>query len=122
MYEIVVERSFAGAHFLPEYPGKCRNMHGHNYHVRVYLRGAELDRFGMLADFGAVKATLDSVLERFDHRCLNELPEFADIPPSTEHLARTIAESMAQRDFAPARIHRVEVWETAIQAATYYLP
>lgn len=121
MYEIVVEKSFAAAHFLPEYPGKCRNLHGHNYHVRVYLRGSELNRFGMLADFGAVKSALDFVLERFDHRCLNELPEFADTAPSTEHLAHRIAEAMQRHDFAPAKIHRVEVWETSIQAATYYV-
>jgi len=125
MYEIVVERTIAAAHFLPGYPGKCARLHGHNYRVRVYLRGARLDASGMLVDFGEVKVALNEVLERFDHQTLNELPEFADESPSTEVLARVLAEQigaeMARRDFGPrARLHRVEVWETPGQGATYY--
>ena len=122
MYEIVVERAFAAAHYLPEYAGKCQRLHGHNYVVRVFLRGDTLDRHGMLADFGAVKAALDATLEQYDHYCLNDLPDFKEVAPSTESLARRIAEAMAHHDFGPARIYKVEVWETPIQAATYYLP
>ena len=122
MYEILVERGFAAAHYLPDYAGKCQRLHGHNYTVRLYLRGDSLDRHGMLADFGAVKAALDATLERYDHFCLNDLPDFKEIAPSTENIARRIAEAVNQRDFSPARLHRVEVWETPGQAATYYLP
>jgi 6-pyruvoyltetrahydropterin/6-carboxytetrahydropterin synthase len=122
MFEIVVEKSFSAAHFLPEFPGKCRRLHGHNYRVRAFLRGDALDGSGMLADFGAVKEALAAVLECYDHYCLNDLPDFEGMPPSTENVARRIGEALTRLDFGPARVHRVEVWETPIQAATYFLP
>lgn len=126
MYEIVVERAIAAGHFLPDYPGKCSRLHGHNYRVRAFLRGRSLNGSGLLADFGDVKSALDGVLERFDHRVLNELPEFADAPPSTEVFARVLAEQvgaeLARHPFGgAARLHRVEVWETPGQGATYFL-
>ncbi len=39
MYQITVEKSFSAAHTLPDHPGKCRNLHGHNWDVRVTLGG-----------------------------------------------------------------------------------
>jgi 6-pyruvoyltetrahydropterin/6-carboxytetrahydropterin synthase len=122
MFEIVVEKSFSAAHFLPEFPGKCRRLHGHNYRVRAFLRGDTLDGNGMLADFGAVKEALAAVLDRYDHYCLNDLPDFEGVSPSTENVARRIGEALVRYDFGIARLHRIEVWETPIQAATYYLP
>jgi 6-pyruvoyltetrahydropterin/6-carboxytetrahydropterin synthase len=122
MFEIVVEKSFSAAHFLPSFPGKCQRLHGHNYRVRAFLRGDFLDESGMLADFGAVKEALAAVVDRYDHYCLNEVPDFEAVPPSTENVARRIGEALAQYDFGPARLHRVEVWETPIQAAAYFLP
>ena len=125
MYEIVVERTIAAGHFLPDYPGKCSRLHGHNYRVRAFLRGRSLDASGLLVDFGEVKAALNDVLERFDHRVLNELPEFAGDSPSTEVFARVLAEligaGLEGRPFGVAAwLHRVEVWETPGQGATYY--
>ena len=43
MFEIFVEHTFASAHFLRNYKGKCENLHGHNYRVQVGMTG-ELDR------------------------------------------------------------------------------
>ena len=120
MYEIVVEKTIAAAHFLRNYPGKCSQLHGHNYRVRVYLRGSRLNAAGLLVDFGDVKSAVMDVLEGFDHRNLNDLPEFAEDNPSTENLARVLAERLNRYDFGLARLNRVEVWETPGQGATYY--
>ena len=121
MFEIVVEKTFAAAHFLPRFDGPCQRLHGHNWRVRVYLRGTTLDENGMLADFGQVKAALATAIERYDHSLLNDLPEFQIAPPSTENIARFLAESLNQHDFGPAHLHRVEVRETQNQAATYFV-
>ena len=37
MYEVYVDESFAAAHNLRGYKGKCEDLHGHNYKVRVTL-------------------------------------------------------------------------------------
>lgn len=121
MFEIVVERTIAAAHFLRDFSGPCERLHGHNYRIEVFLRGERLNAAGMLEDFSDIKRALNAILERFDHYTLNDLPEFADLSPSTENLARVIATEMALHPFERGRVHRVRVWETPIQSATYFV-
>ncbi len=51
MFEVSVEQSFAAGHALRNYHGKCENVHGHNYKVRVTVAGERLDETGLLVDF-----------------------------------------------------------------------
>ena len=64
MYEVTVENTFAAGHYLRDYKGKCENPHGHNYKVRVTLRGAELDKAGLLLDFKDLKEVMKHVIDR----------------------------------------------------------
>ena len=43
MFEVAVEQSFASAHALRNYKGRCENVHGHNWKVRVVIEGEKLD-------------------------------------------------------------------------------
>lgn len=122
MYELVVEKHFSAAHFLPGYPGPCARLHGHNYRVLVTVRGETLGAFGMLVDFGDLKRVLMGILDQLDHYNLNELPPFLTAAPSTENVARFIAEALATHALGNARVYKVEVWETPGQAAIYYPP
>jgi len=61
MFEVAVEHTFAAGHALRNYRGKCENVHGHNYRVRVLVRGEKLDQTGMLADFTELKRVLRAV-------------------------------------------------------------
>jgi 6-pyruvoyltetrahydropterin/6-carboxytetrahydropterin synthase len=72
MYEVTVEDSFAAGHYLRNYKGKCENPHGHNYKVRVTLRGGELDKAGLLLDFKDLKEVMKHVIDRLDHQMLND--------------------------------------------------
>ena len=76
MYTVCVEDWFAAAHYLRNYHGKCENPHGHNYRVKVYVSGKDLDKGGMLIDFSVLKKHLKSVLENLDHHDLNSTPYF----------------------------------------------
>ena len=120
MYELVVERHFSAAHFLPDYPGSCSRLHGHNFIVRASVRGGQLNASGMLLDFGVLKKVLLSILEELDHYSLNDLPAFAACNPTTENIARWIAQELGKRELGSAHVHKVEVWETPGQAAAYY--
>ena len=122
MFELVVEKTIAAAHYLRNYQGPCERLHGHNYRILVFLTGDRLDDAGMLEDFGEIKKALGGILERFDHYNLNDLPEFRDLSPSAENIARMIGDSLARHPFERGRVDRVQVWETPIQAATYYVP
>lgn len=123
MYEVTVEDSFAAGHYLRNYRGKCENPHGHNYKVRVTLRGAELDRAGLLLDFKDLKSIMKHVIERLDHQMLNEIEPFTALNPSAENLARYFYEQASARlkSLTDGRVavSDVTVWETDTTKARY---
>ncbi len=121
MFEVTVEHTFAAAHYLRDYKGKCERLHGHNYRVMVTLRGTELDKAGMLVDFTEMKRALKAILEPFDHYHLNEVEPFTWLNPSAENMAKWFAEKLKDelRLTVPAEVAEVKVWETDKQAATY---
>jgi 6-pyruvoyltetrahydropterin/6-carboxytetrahydropterin synthase len=122
MYEVSVDETFAAAHNLRNYHGKCENLHGHNYKVRVTLSGKELDSTGLLYDFVQLKKAIQGVIRSLDHKYLNEMPPFDALNPSAENIARFIYEETAkQLPAAPngSGIARVTVWESDVTAATY---
>jgi 6-pyruvoyltetrahydropterin/6-carboxytetrahydropterin synthase len=120
MFEITVEETFAAGHALRNYHGKCENVHGHNYRVEVTLAGTELDSAGLLLDFVEVKKALNAVVDRLDHRYLNDLPPFDELNPSAENMARYIYEELA-KGLPPGRatVSAVKLWETDTASATY---
>jgi 6-pyruvoyltetrahydropterin/6-carboxytetrahydropterin synthase len=88
MYEVTVEDTFAAGHYLRNYKGKCENPHGHNYKIRVTLAGTELDKAGLLVDFKDLKEVMKQVIDRLDHRMINDLEPFTVLNPSAENLAK----------------------------------
>jgi len=97
MYKLNVSETFSAAHRLIGYKGLCCNLHGHNWKVRVCLACSVLDEIGMALDFGIIKHHLRSILTTLDHTYLNDLPQFAGINPTSEHLAQYIHREMQQR-------------------------
>jgi 6-pyruvoyltetrahydropterin/6-carboxytetrahydropterin synthase len=123
MYEVTVEDSFAAGHYLRNYKGKCENPHGHNYKVRVTLRGAELDKAGLLLDFKDLKEVMRHVIDRLDHQMLNDIEPFTDLNPSAENLARYFYEQASSRlkSLTQGRVavRDVTIWETDTTTARY---
>jgi 6-pyruvoyltetrahydropterin/6-carboxytetrahydropterin synthase len=122
MFEVSVDETFAAAHALRGYKGKCENLHGHNYKVRVTLAGPELDSVGLLYDFVHLKQVIQGVIRLLDHRYLNEMKPFDEINPSAENISKYIYdETSKQMKKAPngATITSITVWETDVTAATY---
>ena len=122
MYEVFVDETFAAAHNLRNYKGKCENLHGHNYKVRVTLAGPALDATGLLYDFVHLKQVIQNVIRSLDHQYLNERKPFDALNPSAENVAKFIYdEASKQLPAAPNRaaISSITVWETDTSAATY---
>ncbi len=117
MFEIFVENTFASAHFLRNYKGKCENLHGHNYRVQAAMEG-ELDSNGLLYDFVDLKKRLRDCCEYFDHQLINDLKPFDVINPSAENIAKYIFDEI-QTGVAPAKVAYVRVWETDTSCAIY---
>ncbi len=124
MFEVTVEKTFSAGHALRGYHGKCENPHGHNYRVRLTLRGPQLDNIGLLYDFSELKAILKNISERLDHKFMNDIPPFDERNPSAENLAQYFYEETEKRlrEIHPqndAQVASVTVWETDTTTATY---
>lgn len=120
MYELKVVTRFAAAHQLTMVGSKCENMHGHNWRIEVYVTGEKLNAGGVLVDFGEIKAHLARVMEKLDHKFLNELEYFSDGNPSSEKIAYFVAtELQTAIDNSSARVSKVTAWESDDACATY---
>ena len=125
MFEVTVEETFAAGHSLRGYRGKCENVHGHNYKVRVVVEGERLNAAGLLFDFAELRRRMKEVIGALDHRFLNDLPPFTEINPSAENIARYFYQQLSQQ-LAPspngARLREVVVFESDTTTATYRPP
>ncbi|MCC6343081.1 MAG: 6-carboxytetrahydropterin synthase QueD [Bryobacterales bacterium] len=125
MFEVSVEDSFAAGHSLRNYRGKCENVHGHNYRVRITIEGEAVDpATGLLVDFVEVKRILRQTMAYLDHQFINDLPPFTELNPSAENIAKyfcdEVGKGLAEGGSAvPVRIQAVTVWETDTSIASY---
>lgn len=113
----MIEDTFAAAHRLLNYEGVCENQHGHNWKVQVFATGQSLDDSGILIDFKVLNSVLQEVIKKLDHTDLNSLPEFKDVSPSSELLAKFIYTEMKAEI---SDISQVSVWETDKSCAVYW--
>lgn len=123
MFQVSVEETFSAGHALRGYRGKCENVHGHNYRVRVTLEGPQLDKIGLLVDFTRIKQTLRAVIAGLDHQFINDLEPFQTLNPSAENLAKYFYDQVSgqlHHDLPPgARVRDVVLWETDTSRAQY---
>jgi 6-pyruvoyltetrahydropterin/6-carboxytetrahydropterin synthase len=119
MYEITVEQHIDAAHYLRGYQGKCENVHGHRYTIKVKLSAAKLNDIGLAYDFTDLKRYLNEILARYDHTCLNDVPPFDKINPSAENIAATIYNELKGKLGGGVTLTAVEAWETPEQGVIY---
>jgi 6-pyruvoyltetrahydropterin/6-carboxytetrahydropterin synthase len=62
---------FDAAHRVMEHGSKCKMLHGHRYAVEATFCNENLDKLGMVIDFGAVKEILGSWINKnWDHNVI----------------------------------------------------
>ena len=121
MFEITTEVSFSAAHRLKNYRGPCENLHGHNWLVRATVRCESLDDSGIGIDFKVLKEHLTTIVDRFDHKDLNEVLDKYNIHPSSESIAKFVFEQLREAlSEWHGSVSRVEVFETPGNCAAYY--
>ena len=120
MYQVSVEQHFDAAHFLRGYKGKCEAVHGHRFRVVVKVRASKLDDIGLAYDFAELKKHLREISSRFDHTCLNDVPPFDKINPSSENIAANVYNEFQSRlSGSPVAISCVEAWESPLTGVAY---
>ena len=119
-YAVAVRREFTAKHYLIGGDWGAENeFHEHHYTVECRLQGRQLDQHGYLIDIDDVTAALDEQVGRFRNKTLNSLPEFADLNPSLERLARMMGVALAESFEFPLQGLTVRIWENEFAWAEY---
>lgn len=88
MFTISKEFHFSASHQLmglrTDHP--CGRMHGHNYIIRVFLKG-EPNKDGFIQDYGELKPIAQWIDETLDHKHLNDVFDFQT---SVENISKYI--------------------------------
>ena len=102
--------TFAGAHRLPGYDGKCEQLHGHTWRLRVSV-SAPVGDVGIAFDFKALAGVVrEKVLSVLDHADLNVvMPQ-----PSAERIAQWVWQQLAELP-----LYEVSVWESDQSFVSY---
>lgn len=105
---------FDAAHHLPTFPEghKCRQLHGHTFHVELVLEGEVDPAVGYLMDFGEIKRVAGPVMDGLDHQLLNDIPGLE--VPTGEVLSRWLFDRL-KPDLPYLAL--VRVWESPDNAA-----
>src|SRR5262245_11651924 len=105
--KITTTYSFEAAHHLPNLPDghKCKRLHGHNYRLEVTLEGP-LDQRGFVLDYAEVDAVVQPLVDRLDHRHLNEVAGLEN--PTSENIAIWFKERLTALPMVPT----IRIWET----------
>jgi len=121
-WTLFTEFTFDAAHLIEGYDGKCANLHGHTYKVRISAKShtlnpsAYLQSADMVCDFRELKwASKDGSKGGLDHAYLNDI-----IPMVTtaERIAEYIHTETKRR--IPESIQLVvTVWETPTSWVEY---
>lgn len=137
MYTLKTEQSFDSAHFLADYVGKCRNIHGHRWRVIIEIQGDALltsgEKRGMLVDFGDLKNDLKKLADELDHSLIIESGSLKDATmealrdeefrivefpfrPTAENFAKYFYDRMIGLGY---RVREAVVYETPNNCASY---
>ena len=137
---ITKEFRFEGAHALPGYDGKCRNIHGHSYLMYVTVKGENLNgtdspKEGMVVDFKQLKAIVnENIVDVLDHALIMhassplsaELAQaypnviMVDFQPSTENLLCWFAQVLSDKLPQGVGLFSIKLYETAGSFAEWY--
>ncbi len=88
---------FESAHALYGYDGKCKNIHGHSYHLYVTVIGLPIEdmehpKNGMVMDFGDLKRIIKKeIVDVFDHAVvLNKNSPHLELARTIEDLSHKL--------------------------------
>jgi 6-pyruvoyltetrahydropterin/6-carboxytetrahydropterin synthase len=140
---ITKQFSFEAGHALYGYDGKCKNLHGHSYHLSVTVIGNPISdsanvKYGMVLDFGDLKKIVkEDIVDVFDHSMIfnKNTPHLdlaqdlksrghyillVDYQPTTEMMILDFAERIKKRLPEHIRLHSLKLQETATSYAEWY--
>jgi len=134
---------FDTGHALSGYDGKCRNVHGHSYHLEVTVIGIPIQdsnnvKFGMVIDFGDLKEIVKkNVIDDYDHALVlnqktdyKEIGDFlqerghhilmVDFQPTGEMMIQDMAKRIIPNLPSNMQLHHLRLYETGTSYAEWF--
>lgn len=114
--EIYKDFSFDSAHFLPHVPDghKCKNMHGHTYKLRVFVKGTPDPKLGWIMDFKELKDIVNPLIDRLDHKLINDIEGLEN--PTAENITIWIWKNIKP---LLSNLSKIELYETPTTGVIY---
>ena len=102
--------------------GKCTNLHGHTYKLFVTISGEE--RYGMIINFTNLKHIVNqNVIDIFDHKYLNEVPEMRGKLTTCENQIKVIWHLLVNELYSQGVIlEEIKLYETPTSYCTLSKP
>lgn len=109
------EVAIDSCHELKGYDGACSRLHGHTWFLEVWIKGNsdQLDKDGILFDFGRVK----DIKEKYDHRFINDIPPFDKYNPTAENISQQFYKEL--KASRPELKFKIRLYETKVGKETY---
>jgi len=106
---MIVGRTFHidAAHRLPNYSGKCANVHGHTWKITVEVEGEICPETGMVVDLHDLKEAVEEELRKLDHNDLNRYMEI----PTCENMAERLLLRLSEEWAKDGHVYSVQVQE-----------
>jgi len=132
---------FETAHAIHQYPGSCKNIHGHSYELHVTVKAKSpsegyIGDTGIIFDFKELKTIVQStVVKHFDHKLLlskaylaeskldflsDELVVF-DVEPTAENILIFSRDQIRNALPEHIELHSLKLWETSDSYAEWSL-
>ena len=70
--ELSKEFTFEAAHVLPKHPGKCSQLHGHSWVLKVSVAGEIDPETGFVMDYADIKKAVQPIIDSLDHKTLGQ--------------------------------------------------
>ena len=88
--------TFDSAHSLSYVPDghKCKEVHGHTYHLTLFIEGDLDPELGWVMDFADMKRVVKPVVDAIDHKYLNDIEGLEN--PTCEIVAKWIWDKIKQ--------------------------
>ena len=114
--EIYKDFSFDSAHFLPHVPDghKCKNMHGHTYKLRVFVKGVPHPHLGWVMDFKELKDIVNPIIDTLDHKLINDIEGLQN--PTAENITIWIWNKIKP---LLSNLSKIELYETPTTGVIY---
>jgi 6-pyruvoyltetrahydropterin/6-carboxytetrahydropterin synthase len=104
--------SFEAAHFLPDYNGLCKDLHGHSFKLEIEVYMDAATKRDMVIDFKDLKNIVqENIISKVDHKLLNNV--FTDMIPTAENLIRRFRDILKGKFFGHnCALRRIKLYET----------